>query len=247
MSKKDEKAYFRAIGSGGIDFTVRKPFSDTENVGALLSDIAAIFSVMPKAPALLLDLGCGSGWTSNFFALAGYQVLGIDISKEAIVAAKENFSDAKNLNFEQADYDNLKHEDKFDIAVFFDSLHHSDDQTLVLKAAYRALKPGGTIVLCEPGKGHSKSPTSIEAMKAYGVSERDMPPSLSKMSLKSAGFSNIKVYAYPALSHRVSYKNFKGIKGKLLNSGASRGLVLFGLSTVLRRDHGIVVALKSKD
>jgi hypothetical protein len=55
------KKYFKKIGEGGIDFTLRKPFSDVDNVGALLSDIAAVMSLLPKPPAKLIDLGCGSG------------------------------------------------------------------------------------------------------------------------------------------------------------------------------------------
>jgi len=214
-------------------------------VGALLSDIAAIFTLMPKPPAKLLDLGCGSGWTSNFFSKAGYQVLGVDIAKEAIVAAQASFGKSnKNLTFECADYDKIKYNNEFDVVVFFDSLHHSDDESIALLAAYKTLKPGGVIVLCEPGKGHSKSPTSISAVAQYGVSERDMPPKISKLSLKKAGFRNIKVYAYPAISHRIAYKQFEGSKKKYINSGALRGMILLGLNTVLKNNHGIVIATK---
>lgn len=245
MAKVDEKRYFKAIGSNGIDATLRKPFSDNENVGSLLSDIAAIFSLISKPPASIIDLGCGSGWTSNFFALAGYEVLGVDIAKEAIDAAKNNFKDTKhNLTFECSDYDNLKHKDKFDIAVFFDSLHHADDESVALKAAYNTLKPGGTIILCEPGVGHSKSPTSIEAVEKYGVSEKDMPPKISKKALQKAGFKNIKVYAYPAIAHRANYKTFYSKNRKIFNYSFMRGIVAFSLNTFQKGNHGIVIAQK---
>lgn len=244
MAKSGEKTYFKKIGEEGMAFTLAKPFSDPGNVGGLLSDIAAVFSFLPQPPAKLIDLGCGSGWTSNFYAQAGYDVTGVDIAPDAVKAAKKRFTKPElKLAFVCADYDNLKYNDKFDAAVFFDALHHAEDEVDALRAAYKTLKPGGQIILCEPGVGHSKSPSSIEAMEKYGVNERDMPPKLSKKALKQAGFTNITVYAYPAITHRALYKSWVGPKA-VRNGSVARAAVATLLSTFMRRNHGIVVATK---
>ncbi|MCX6728184.1 MAG: class I SAM-dependent methyltransferase [Candidatus Saccharibacteria bacterium] len=242
MTKKDEKLYFSKIGQTGVDFTLNKPFSDPENLGSLLSDMAAIFSLMPKTPVEVADLGCGSGWTSNFYALAGHKVTGIDISKPAIDAAN-GFFKRENLTFVCSDFDKMKFRDKFDVAIFSDSLHHTDDESETLKSVYSILKPGGMIIICEPGTGHSKSVSSIEAKKIYSVTERDMPPKLSKKALKNSGFKNIKSYAHPARLHRVNYKQFSNNK-KILNHTVPRTALSLAFSSFMKNNHGIVTASK---
>ncbi|NTW61858.1 methyltransferase domain-containing protein [Candidatus Saccharibacteria bacterium] len=242
MAKKDERLYFKKIGSGGVEFTLNKPFSDIENVGTLLSDIAAIFTLLPKEVSNIADLGCGSGWTSDFYARAGHHVTGIDISKPAIDAAKMNFK-RDNLSFSCSDFDKMRFKDDFDVAIFSDSLHHTDDEGETLKSVYKILKPGGKIIICEPGTGHSKSAGSLEAVKKYGVSERDMPPRLSVGSLKAAGFNNIRVYGHPAKIHRVNYKHFVG-KKSVLNYTVARSVLSLLYSSLLKSRHGIVVAQK---
>jgi len=242
MTKTNERLYFKKIGDVGVDFTLRKPFSDPENLGSLLSNIAAIFELMPKTPVKIVDLGCGSGWTSEFYAKAGHDVTGLDISKPAIDAAKKYFK-MPNLHFVCSDFDKLNMDNTFDVAVFNDSLHHTDDERQTLKSVYKILKPDGMIIICEPGKGHSKSVSSVAAMKEYGVSERDMPPKLSKKALIGAGFRDIKVYSHPSKLHRAGYKQFSNTR-VFLNSVISRGLVLLALSTVMRSNSGIVTAKK---
>lgn len=243
MTKENEKAYFDAIGQQGVDFTLHKPFSDSRNAGSLLSDIATVINFLPDPPAKILDLGCGSGWTSNFYAQAGYSVTGVDIAQEAIRAATQHFTHP-NLKFIAGDYDAISLDAQFDVAVFFDSLHHSDNEQLPLETAFRCLKPGGMIILCEPGRGHSASPSSKEAVEKYDVSERDMPPHISRKALHAAGFERMQTYAYPALLHRVAYKDrTHGVK-KVTNIPVVRGILCACLCTVLRRYHGLVVANK---
>lgn len=244
MAKNGERTYFKNIGEEGVDFTLGKPFSDPNNIGSLLSDIAAVFTLLPQPPARIIDLGCGSGWTSNFFALAGYDVTGVDIAPEAVEAANKRFQrPGLSLKYACADYDNLEFKNIYDVAVFFDSLHHAEDEVDALKAAYTALKPGGLIILCEPGVGHSKSPSSIEAVEKYGVNERDMPPKISKKALRSAGFKSIDTYAYPALAHRSLYKKYQH-KKTIMNHRVVRPLSVALLSSFLLNQHGIVVAVK---
>ena len=101
MAKKGEREYFKRIDEANMQYSLHKPFSDGINIGSLLHDIAAVFSLLP-APGhsqKILDLGCGTGWTSSFYARAGHQVTGVDIAPEAIQQAKKHFSDLPTLQF----------------------------------------------------------------------------------------------------------------------------------------------------
>jgi SAM-dependent methyltransferase len=244
MAKQGEREYFKKIGRDGVAFTLNKPFSDSRNVGSLLHDIAAVFSLLPEPPAKILDLGCGSGWTSSFYAKACYDVTGIDISADAVRAAKNHFKDINNLRFTHKDYDEIRYKNQFDAVIFFDSLHHAENEVDALDAAYRALKPGGVLIACEPGVGHSKSASSIEAVKKYGVNEKDMPPKLLHRFLSEAGFVSHKTYAYPAIAHRALYKGREGFVGKIRNTSLIRGVTTAYLATFARKNHGIVVSYK---
>jgi len=103
-------------------------------------------------------------------------------------------SGLKNLNFIASDYERLNYHDEFDVAIFYDSLHHAEDEVTAIKSAFEALKPGGMLITVEPGKGHANSKDSMAAKANYGVTEKDMPPSLIVTIGKQIGFRNHEVY-----------------------------------------------------
>ena len=49
-----------------------------------------IMQLLPATPARVLDLGCGTGWTSTFLALRGYTVVGQDIAPDMLSLARAN-------------------------------------------------------------------------------------------------------------------------------------------------------------
>ena len=204
MAKQGEKNYLKKIGEEGLAHAVNKPFSD-ENCDLYFLQIGTLFSLLPPPPGLLLDLGCGTGWTSVFFARRGYEVVGQDLSEDMIeaAAARREMESLPNLSFVCSDYEALDYRDRFDIAVFFDSLHHAEDEAGAIRSVYRALKPGGVCVTVEPGEGHSTSHHAIHAMNHFGVTEKDMPPRHIRKLAAAAGFSSIRiladVYNYPLL------------------------------------------------
>jgi SAM-dependent methyltransferase len=243
VAKAGEKKYFEKIGEAGRRMTVQKPFSDSE-AGSLLAQIGTVIALLPKAPAKLLDLGCGSGWTTNFFAQCGMQATGQDIAAGAIKLAKKHFSE-HGAKFICTDYENLSYKNSFDVAVFFDSLHHAEDVEAALKATHKSLKPGGKLIVSEPGKGHAKSPHSIAAMEEYGVLEQDMPPSLIIMHGRAAGFTSWRVYPDIGFIQRALVKDqfnrsiLKYIPGSITRYLAVQYLLLFK-----RSFQGIVVLYK---
>lgn len=196
MSKLAEQNFLSITGEAGKEHSLGKPFSD-ELCGSNLASIGTIFALLPEPPARILDMGCGGGWTSIFFAKRGYEVVGQDIAQDMVDLANQNKArqdlDAR-LSFVCRDYEETNAADEFDAVVFFDCLHHSDDERAALASAYRALKPGGIVITHEPGEGHSIAPGSIEAMALYGVSERDMPPYLIIRHGKDIGFRTSRIY-----------------------------------------------------
>ncbi|MCW2366815.1 SAM-dependent methyltransferase [Sphingobium sp. B7D2B] len=207
MSKQAEQGYLSLIGEAGRTHSLEKPFSN-HDCGLTLASIGSVMTLMPPVPAMVLDLGCGSGWTSVFFAKHGYHVVGQDIAEDMIELANMNKA-ASNLGdelmFVESDYEDLPHVDLFDCAVFFDSLHHAENTEAALRSAYTALKPGGVLVTHEPGDGHSTAPWSVQAMEIYGVTERDMPPRVIMDHARRVGFTDFRIHPMQHDLHSLFY------------------------------------------
>jgi SAM-dependent methyltransferase len=102
--------------------------------------------------ARILDIGCGDGSLVRFFAKNGAHATGVDISGEVLARARaakpvadEQFREARGeaLPFPEA---------SFDIAVYFNALHHVpvSVQAAALREAARVLAPTGTLLVVEP-------------------------------------------------------------------------------------------------
>jgi len=76
-------------------------------------------------PCKLLDVGCGEGFYAIYLASKGFDVLGIDISENAIKYAKENAKKAGvNIRFKVMDLRDLPElKEKFDFVLEWAILH----------------------------------------------------------------------------------------------------------------------------
>ncbi|MEY3619146.1 MAG: hypothetical protein RL726_1844 [Actinomycetota bacterium] len=198
MAKEDEIAYIERLGPVGREHALNKPWSDVDR-GRYLQEIGALITLLPQPPARVLDLGAGSGWTSCLLALSGYRVTSTDIAPEMVVMQAENAA-RYHVQLESSiisDFESLTFDNEFDVVIFYDCLHHSDDEVAALRSAYRALKPGGICVTLEPGEGHHMAELSMSAMKHLGVTERDMPPSTIVAAARRVGFASHAVHERP--------------------------------------------------
>jgi 2-polyprenyl-3-methyl-5-hydroxy-6-metoxy-1,4-benzoquinol methylase len=231
MPKSGEIEYIKNIareyGDHAVRHAVDKPFSDPHCPG-YLAEMGAILALLPSAPARLLDLGCGTGWTSIFFARCGYQVTGADIAPEMIRLAteKRDCEGLSNVEFLTADFEELNGRETYDAVVFYDALHHAVDEVAALRCAYRALKPGGMCITSEPGLNHRHSPLALEAVRKYQVTEKSMPPVKIVKLAKQIGFRDFQVYPHAFRVQRAVYGKPHRAGQPGLRSGATIRRVL---------------------
>jgi SAM-dependent methyltransferase len=205
--KQGEREYFARIGAAGILHSTRKPFSD-EFCSANLSNMDALFHFLAPPPARLIEFGCGVGWLSLFLATRGYQTTSIDISPDAIAAAREQAQrrGIANAEFLVGDYEDPVPRTDFDYALFYDSLHHAEVEQLAVQRAYEALKSGGAMIAFETHPGHSETEASKHAVKEFGVHEKDMSVDYIAQLGARAGFRRHLIVQRPHQLIRSLYR-----------------------------------------
>ncbi len=245
--KQGEREYFARIGEAGRRHAMRKPFSD-ENCHHYLINISVFLSLMRPAPARVVEFGCGTGWLSLIFAERGYEVVGVDISPDAIAIAEQLRQERQipNASFRVADYEEVKIDPPADYVIFHDALHHAESEDAAMRAAYAALAPDGTVICIEPGDGHSQSATSIRAVQEFGVHEKDMPPRKIIHRARAAGFRRHTVLPWAWDHMRFVYRP---AYAKATGPSDLRGKKFLGMLRVLRnlfrhRAQGIVLLWK---
>ena len=99
--------------------------------------------------AVVLDVGCGSGWATRLLAdyASNGRVTGIDISDEMVELARESSQSHRNVDYEVASAEKLPFADsEFTHAFSMESLYYYRNVLQALKEIHRVLKPGGLFV-----------------------------------------------------------------------------------------------------
>jgi 2-polyprenyl-3-methyl-5-hydroxy-6-metoxy-1,4-benzoquinol methylase len=205
--KQGERDYYAQLGAEGIEHSLGKPFSD-DCCAQYLAAMTAIFNLLAPPPARVVEFGCGTGWLSLFLAQRGYEVLGVDIAREAADLARRAATSRglRGVEFVASDYENFEGNGRFDYAIFHDALHHAESELAALRCAYTALAPGGCLITLEPGSAHATALTSRDAVARFGVHEKSMPPSHIIAVARQAGFTRHLVLPHPHQHNRLIYR-----------------------------------------
>ena len=100
----------------------------------------------------VLDAACGEGYGSNLLAGVAAEVVGVDISDEAIAHARVRYQ-RDNLSFATGDAAALTFSDqRFDLIVSFETLEHLYEQEALVAGFARMLAPGGVLLISSPDK-----------------------------------------------------------------------------------------------
>jgi uncharacterized protein YbaR (Trm112 family)/SAM-dependent methyltransferase len=121
---------------------------------------------------VVCDLGVGYAWTSEWLVRLGYQVIGVDITRDYLLAGLPRL-DRNIPHLIVADVENLPllHQ-SIDSVLSFDAFHHFPDRKSAMAELERIMVPGATMVLVEPDEQHEFHPQSVAVMKQYGILER---------------------------------------------------------------------------
>jgi SAM-dependent methyltransferase len=155
----------------------------------------------------ILDAGSGFGQYVYYMASrnANWNIKGVDVKQEQVDDCN-NFFHKIGLNntlFEKGDLTKLNETEKYDLILSVDVMEHIEEDVLVFKNFYKALKPGGMLLVSTPSdQGGSDSHHDHEGedgehsfidehvRDGYGVQE-------IADKMKSAGFGKTEVtYQY---------------------------------------------------
>ena len=147
-----------------------------------------------KTPRLL-DIGCGTGWTTSIWQENGFSVVGIEPS----IARGQMARDTYHIPVSNEHIENFVTEELFDVVVMRHLLEHIENPITMIQKVRSFLKPNGLLVIVIP---------NINCIGRYIFKENwewilpwhlhfYSPETLERLLVK-CGFSRLKIYQMPS-------------------------------------------------
>lgn len=181
----------------GMDAETHRHFTDFANMARVLA--------LP-AGAKVLDVGCGSGWLSEYFARLGYDVTGIDISEDLISMSRQrveripydvDHETKLRCRFLTHDIEAGALPEKFDAVICYDALHHFEDERAVFRELASMLNVGGLLFILEghkPSAGSATEEELTDVMRLYGTLESPFSEDYLRTLLNHHGLAIVGDY-----------------------------------------------------
>jgi SAM-dependent methyltransferase len=167
-----------------------------------LFDLATVLLLLDCRPGdLVLDLGAGSGFSSEMLARFGYRVVAVDPDLGALDnnrtrprfdrsridgAVAVAGAVAESLPFSKATFDGV---------LAMNVLHHVPDLPLATAELARVLKPGCRAVFCEPGLDHMHAGETRRAVREHGETDRPFDVMTFLTMARERGFAEAMLCA----------------------------------------------------
>ena len=159
----------------------------TEKVSEVLAALQA------EPGKRIADVGAGEGFYSLRIARAVAptgRVMAVDVSEKHLETLRARIQQDNLTNIDVvvgAVDDPRLPENAFDAVLIYNAYHEMTAPEPVLKAIFRALRPGGRLVMSEPLHDNVR-----EAARAQQVNDHEIGPNFVQQELQSAGFEVIE-------------------------------------------------------
>ncbi len=167
-----------------------------------LFDLSSVLLMLECRPGdRVLDLGAGSGFSSEMLARFGYHVIAIDPDLRALSHNRERPSyDPTRIDGTVNVVGSLAEalpftDNAFDGIVGLNVLHHVPDVAQVTRELARVLRPGGRAVFCEPGLEHLDAPETRRAIAEHGENDQPFDVLAFLAEARTMGFSRACISA----------------------------------------------------
>jgi 2-polyprenyl-3-methyl-5-hydroxy-6-metoxy-1,4-benzoquinol methylase len=150
----------------------------------------------------VLSLGCGDGQFEIMLAPMAKEIIGIDISPEAIKIASKSAEDAgiKNVHFICGSVNEMEWQEKFDSVLALSFFHHIPEVDLpsLIKQLQVCLNCGGLLYSCDPNeKAILRKVGRMLMGKKYdsfhSPDEHEMDPGQTAETVHKAGFTDVAI------------------------------------------------------
>jgi len=187
----------------------------------------------------VLDFGCGSGYGTEMLSKNAAKVTGVDISKEAVDYAKNNYN-SDNLDFKTI---SELTDEKFDVITSFQVIEHVPNDIEYVTKLKKFLNPGGYLLISTPDKkhrlfNHIQKPWNIFHLKEY------TPKSLENLLKKH--FSKVEILKIGSESDLVLAEISRTKKQKLITIPSTLFLYPTALRLFLLKSQKQLFDLKQK-
>ena len=202
--------YVGRLGPDQISWLYQKPIREAgaaEQFTELYSVLNAIQLMGLEPGNTVLEVGSGPGWVTELFVRLDVNVTCIEPASNMVAIARERvdatlkhhrITKPPHVEYIQSSLEAAALSERaFDAILFHESLHHIIDESAGVRQAFRALRPGGTMVVCEwcwiPGNATLEA-TLQEEMEKYGTLESPYTQKYLEEILRDAGFTDICRY-----------------------------------------------------
>ncbi len=153
----------------------------------------------------VLEVGCGTGFVSRYLKERGFHMECADLFFDALQFCKKRDSGYVYYQYNLADRLFIE---EFDSICAFDVLEHIEDDTLIIKNLYDAIKGGGILMITVPADKRLWSAMDVHAEHKRRYSAQELQGKLEANGFKVIKMSYFMIFLYPVLllSRKFSFR-----------------------------------------